>query len=245
MKKKKKKKGIFHDTYRWKSSSSTCGCFHSTRTSKGGKWVASGKSTWVPCLSTLQLIAISSRWHRRIHPVKTVGFISRRMILGSIDVIGHLTIRIELTRWLPMQWLWLKPMSTGRTRRGLVIIHIVMMVMTIHFVSRWVRWNNGVCYPSPAVLFFFSPPVGHTTTETMPPARSARVDDFNSQYRNRRCGWGERGGGRSANDHGLGNGTSRFNFSSQPQSRWRLFVTLAVMSFNLMETLGVKLVEAG
>lgn len=76
--------------------------------------------------------------------------------------------------------------------------------------------------PCRSLFLFFSPQSATQQQRRWPPARSARVDDFDRQYRKRRCGLGREGGkGRSANDHGLGNGTSRFNFSSQPQSRWR------------------------
>lgn len=115
-------------TYRRKTCSTTASVRLQTARgrSDASQSLRVGKPVGVPSLRTTQIIGIGVV-QRRVQTLKTSGVVASHGVFVEVD--GHGTVGIELTRGLTVQGLWVT-LGAGRTGRRIVVIHILRLLIT-------------------------------------------------------------------------------------------------------------------
>ena len=80
-----------------------------------------------------KLIAVTASLYRRtVHSVEPVRLISQRLVVWCIHIVRDRSVGIKMPRRLAVQHLLLVTVRARRARGGLIVIHVVGMVMTVH-----------------------------------------------------------------------------------------------------------------
>ena len=121
-------------TYCWQSTSPSCLGLHPSGSCNERRCeiIVGAEGIGIPCLSLRKLVAKAISLHLTIHPVKSIRLVSHGLVVGCIYIVRDLAIGIEVPGGLAMKHLLLMTVGARRARRCLIVIHVVMVMMTVH-----------------------------------------------------------------------------------------------------------------